>query len=81
MEARCGDCGLPYGDDGFHDLVVPDDVWAKISPTGDENGLLCPTCMVRAAHRAGVETRAVFRSGPFFEEARGWRSYRVTGGS
>lgn len=64
----CMDCGLPYGDPGFADLFVPHDVWAKISPTGDEGGILCPTCMVRAAVKAGVETSAIFRSGPFFAE-------------
>jgi hypothetical protein len=63
--ARCYDCGLPYDDDGFCDVVVPHDVWAKISPTGDEGGLLCPTCIVRAAHRAGVKCRAMWCSGPF----------------
>ena len=63
--AQCGDCGLDYNDPGFADLVVPNDVWAQISPTGDEGGLLCPTCMVRAAVKAGTRTSAVFRSGPF----------------
>ena len=61
----CYDCGLPYSDDGFADLVVDHGVWAKISPTGDEGGLLCPTCMVRAATREGVQATARFMSGPF----------------
>lgn len=43
--ARCYDCGLKYGDD-FHDMVVPDELWEKISPTYWQGaGLLCPTCM------------------------------------
>lgn len=63
--ARCYGCGLPYDDDGFCDVVVPNDVWAKISPTGDEGGLLCPTCIVRAAQRAGVKCKAMWCSGPF----------------
>lgn len=68
-KAECYDCGLAYGEPGFADLVVPHDIWAKISPTGDENGLLCPTCMVRAAEKAGLSNvRAKFRSGPFFED-------------
>lgn len=65
---RCHDCGLPYSDPGFADLVVPNEVWAKISPTGDEGGLLCPTCMVRRAEKAGFDVATVpaqFRSGPF----------------
>lgn len=65
--AACYDCGLPYTDSGFADLVVPHDVWRRISPTGNEGGLLCPTCLVRAASVAGVQCRAVFRSGPFCE--------------
>lgn len=64
--AACYDCNLPYGDPGFADLIVPNDVWAKISPTGHEGGLLCPTCIVRRATKAGLQNvRAIFRSGPF----------------
>lgn len=66
MSVGCYDCGLPYDDPGFADLVVPNDVWAAIGPTGHEGGLLCPTCLVRAAVKAGVDrVTAVFRSGPF----------------
>ena len=66
MSAKCYDCGLPYSDPGFGDLVVSHDIWNNhISPTGDEGGLLCPTCMVRAAAKAGIESEAYFRSGPF----------------
>ena len=67
-EPKCYDCGLKYGDPGFADLVVPHDVWRRISPTGDEGGLLCPTCLVRAADREGIECRAIFRGGPFFSD-------------
>lgn len=66
--AKCFGCGLPYGSPGFADLVVPHDVWARISPTGDEGGLLCPTCMCVAAESAGVRCQATFRSGPFAED-------------
>ncbi len=67
--AECADCKLPYGDPGFADLVVDHDVWKKISPSGDGNGLLCPTCICRAAARAGVEDQtARFRSGPFVRQ-------------
>lgn len=67
MEAKCHDCGLPYGDPGFADLVVSNNTWKRFfSPTHDENGLLCPTCMVRAAVKAGLTSvSATFRSGPF----------------
>ncbi len=67
--AECADCKLPYGDPGFADLVVSPEVWARISPTGNEGGLLCPTCMCRAAALAGMEdVTARFRSGPFVDE-------------
>lgn len=65
--AMCYDCGTPYGGPRFPDLVVPHEVWAKISPTGDEGGLLCPSCMCAAAEAVGVKCKATFRSGPFFE--------------
>lgn len=60
-EAKCADCGLPYEDNGFVDLVVPHKVWNEVlSPTGDEGGLLCPTCLCRAAVRAGIQCEASF---------------------
>lgn len=66
MSAQCYNCGRPYGDEyGFPDLVVPHDVWKIISPTGNDGGLLCPSCMCLAAHRAGVSCTAKFTSGPF----------------
>ena len=64
----CYDCHRPYGDEhGFPDLVVPHEVWNEhLSPTGDEGGLLCPSCMCKRAHDAGLSgVRAEFRSGPF----------------
>ena len=62
----CHDCSIPYGDEyGFSDLIVPDDVWLKISPYGNEGGLLCPTCMCRRAQAIGLQTVSRFTSGPF----------------
>ena len=65
--ATCYDCNRSYGAPGFPDLVVPHDVWEKISPQGDEGGLLCPSCMCERASRAGVQCSAKFTSGPFCE--------------
>lgn len=63
--AGCYDCPRPYGDEhGFPDLVIPNDVWEKISPSGDDGGLLCPSCICKRLHDAGIETTGVFRSGP-----------------
>lgn len=63
----CHDCDRPYGDEhGFPDLIVPDDVWLRISPRGDFSGLLCPSCICKRAHAAGLESvEARFMSGPF----------------
>lgn len=67
MKGCCLDCGRKYGNEyGFPDLVVPDEVWKQISPTGDDGGLLCPSCMCRRASDLGLtKVTAVFRSGPF----------------
>ena len=64
--AACEDCGRPYGDKhGFPDLVLPDDVFAKISDTSDENGLFCPSCLVKRCETAGINCTANWKSGPF----------------
>ena len=66
--AVCHDCGRFYGNkEGFPDLVVSDELWARISPSGDEGGLLCPSCMCARAHEAGLQGLARFTSGPFCE--------------
>lgn len=41
----CHDCHIIYEDFPL-DTIVPDDLWARISPTGDRYGLLCANCMV-----------------------------------
>ncbi|KKL73470.1 hypothetical protein LCGC14_2074520, partial [marine sediment metagenome] len=45
MNAKCHDCEQPYGDPGFPDLIIPNDAWRHISPTGDQHGILCPSCI------------------------------------
>ncbi len=62
----CYDCKRSYGDEyGFPDLVVPHDVWKVISPTKDEGGLLCPSCICKRLWEHGYEdVLATFRSGP-----------------
>lgn len=62
----CEDCGRPYGDEfGFPDLVVTHDIWEQLMPGRQGGGLLCPSCMCKRAYNLGIETQAVFRSGPF----------------
>lgn len=60
----CYECLLVYGGPGWADFVVPDDVWAQISPTGDEGGILCATCMFRRMETLGIECDGRFTSGP-----------------
>jgi hypothetical protein len=67
----CMGCGRPYSDDGFMDFIVPDNVWDKISPTGDSGGLLCPGCIIGHIIQAdiswvndGVNFVGTFESGP-----------------
>lgn len=62
--SKCAGCNRPYSDPGFMDLIAPDDIWAQISPTGDEGGLLCPGCTISAMIDAGQTGKVVFRSGP-----------------
>jgi len=41
---KCYDCGMEYGT--FPDMVIPDELWALITPSQHkEGGLLCPTCI------------------------------------
>lgn len=64
--ASCYDCDRPYGHrHGFPDLVVSNEVWQRISPTGDEGGLLCPSCICKRLHDVGMSNiEAAFFSGP-----------------
>ena len=61
----CYDCGLAYSDARFADFVLPDDLWARISPSGDEGGLLCANCIVGRMRALGLTGSGQFRSGPF----------------
>lgn len=61
----CYDCGRPYGDEhGFPDLVIPNEAWTRISPTGDGGGLLCPSCICKRLHDEGMRVEGRFMSGP-----------------
>lgn len=60
----CFDCREPYGSPRFPDLVIPDSVWRLISPSKDDGGLLCPTCILGRLTAAGITTVGCFTSGP-----------------
>lgn len=50
-----GGCGLRYGSEGWADVVLPDDVWAKIAPRESGGGVLCFNCTCRAIVAAGLD--------------------------
>lgn len=65
LSAACEDCDRPYGSDGgFPDLIIPYEAWKQISPTGDDGGLLCPSCICKRLHDKGIRCEGAFMSGP-----------------
>lgn len=65
MTASCNDCGRPYGDEhGFPDLIIPYWAWEQISPSGNDGGLLCPSCICQRLHSKGIRCEGAFMSGP-----------------
>ena len=62
---KCEDCARPYGDaHGFPDLIIPFDTWKQISSSGDEAGLLCPSCICKRLYDKGLRCEGAFMSGP-----------------
>ena len=70
MSATCHDCGRPYADPGFPDLIIPFWAWRQISPTKDDGGLLCPSCICARLEKAGIKCEAAFLSGPIISVDR-----------
>ena len=70
--AACYDCGRQYGHEhGFPDLVIPNYIWKRISPSGNEGGLLCPSCICKRLHEAGIySVEGAFMSGPIESVSR-----------
>lgn len=67
----CQDCQRPYGDEhGFPDLIIPYDAWKQISPSGDDGGLLCPSCICKRLHDKGIRCEGAFMSGPIESVSR-----------
>ena len=61
----CEDCKRPYGNEhGFPDFIIPYRVWIQISTTGDDGGLLCPSCICKRLHDKGLRCEGAFMSGP-----------------
>jgi hypothetical protein len=64
MKTTCEDCDREYGSGGFPDLIIPYSDWKQISPTGDDGGLLCPSCICQRLHDKGLRCEGAFMSGP-----------------
>lgn len=70
-KTACEDCARPYGDEhGFPDLVVPFWAWKRISPSGDDGGLLCPSCICKRLYDAKISCEGAFMSGPIESVSR-----------
>lgn len=63
-KAACEDCDRPYGDKyGFPDLIIPYEAWKQISSSGDDSGLLCPSCICGRLYSADIKCEGAFMSG------------------
>lgn len=63
--AECYDCKRPYGsENGFPDLIIPFWAWKEISPTKDDGGFLCPSCICKRLYDANIRCEGAFTSGP-----------------
>ena len=61
--AACYDCGLAYGGPEWIEAIIPDEVWKRISPTGNLGGILCITCMIRRLKRMEFENVPIWLCG------------------
>ena len=67
----CNDCGAPYGEDGWCDVVIPDEVWNALMPNG---GLLCFRCMTKRLIAGGFDkVPVIVSSGPYTDANEEWR--------
>jgi hypothetical protein len=69
--SACQDCERSYGSEhGFPDLIIPYEAWKQISPTGDDGGLLCPSCICKRLHDKGIRCEGALMSGPIISISR-----------
>jgi DNA-directed RNA polymerase subunit RPC12/RpoP len=70
----CADCGAPYGEDGWCDVVIPDEIWNQID---NGAGILCFRCMTKRLIKAGFDclntVPVIVASGPYRDENEVWR--------
>lgn len=53
--AKCHDCGLVYGDPGWIETHLPQDVWKEIAPNPEGHGILCINCISRRLAERGFK--------------------------
>jgi hypothetical protein len=65
----CDDCGAPYGEDGWCDVVIPNETWNSLGA-----GLLCFRCMTkRLVARGLADVPVLVASGPYRDANEEWR--------
>jgi hypothetical protein len=71
----CYQCLLRYGGGHWIEAVVANDVWERISPTGNEGGILCINCMADRLQRLGLHDVPVkLTAGPLIAQGIETRS-------
>lgn len=60
----CYDCGLPYGEQGFHDLIIEDWAWNMITSEIDFDILLCANCICYRLEKWEIQCAGAYLSGP-----------------
>ena len=59
----CYDCGLEYGESAWIEAIIPDKVWIEISPTENEGGILCISCISKRLTKKGFKNVPVWLCG------------------
>jgi hypothetical protein len=57
--AECYDCGIPYGEIGWIESIIPNKVWDMISPSKNQGGLLCINCISKRLNEYGFPRSSV----------------------
>src|SRR6185436_12847374 len=67
----CRYCTAPYGEDGWCDVVIPNEIWNSVFP---EDGVVCFRCMTKRIEEAGLrDVPVIVASGPYADNNERWR--------
>ncbi len=66
QKAICYSCGKPYEQCG--DVSMDSKIWNRISPTGNEGGLLCANCIMERLAQAEISSITVKLYPPFSKD-------------